>query len=51
MINYAFSREGLIDGECTNCRKADDIAREFLTREYNRDIVILRIIDNSKQNR
>ena len=40
----------MIRAKCTNYRKADDIAREFLTREYDREIVILRIIDNSNDN-
>lgn len=43
-----FSREDLIHGECTTCRKGSDIAQEFLTQDYGRSIAILRIIDREK---
>ena len=45
-----FNRKNLIDNECTTLRKAKDIANEYLTREYELEIVILRIIDREKDN-
>ena len=44
-----FNREDLVDGECTILRKAALIADEFLHRDYERDVVILRILDNANE--
>ena len=43
-----FSRDTLVDNQITRLRKADKIAEEFLNREYQKDIAILRIIDRDK---
>lgn len=42
-----FKREDLVDKSVTRYRTADEIAREFLNREYEREITILRIIDRA----
>ena len=44
-----FSRDDLVDNECTTLRKAALIADEFLHRDYERDVVILRILDNANE--
>lgn len=43
-----FKREDLVDKSVTRYRTADVIAKEFLNREYEREIVVLRIIDRAK---
>lgn len=44
-----FNRSALIDGECTMLRLPEQIALNFLNREYSKDIVILRIVDREKE--
>lgn len=45
-----FKREALIRGKCTQLRKSKDIANEYLNQEFERGIVILRILDRDKEN-
>ena len=44
-----FNRSALIDGECTRIRTGNKIGETFLTRAYNKNIIILRILDREKE--
>lgn len=44
-----FDRSALIDGECTEIRNAQTLAANFLTRDYSKDIVFLRILDRENE--
>ena len=44
-----FKRSDLVRGECTRTRNGKDLAQEYLCQEYERDIVILRILDRPKE--
>lgn len=44
-----FNRDDLVRGKCNQIRKGEDIAQEYLRQEYERDIVILRILDREKE--
>ena len=44
-----FKRSDLVEKKCTRIRPGKKIAEEFLKREYEKDIVILRILDREEE--
>lgn len=44
-----FKREDLVQKTCTRIRTGNKIASEFLNQEYDKDIVILRILDRDNE--
>lgn len=44
-----FKRDDLVQKKCTRIRTGDKIASEFLNQEYEKDIVILRILDRENE--
>lgn len=44
-----FGRQDLVRGKCTRIRQGDRLAREFLGQEYEKEVVILRILDRERE--